>query len=333
MRAVVLTDPGGPSTLRVEQVPAPVAGPGELLVEVTAAGVNRADLLQVAGQYPPPPGAPAWPGLEVSGTVVGMGPDLAAGPDPRDGRSWRVGDRVAALLPGGGYAEWVTVPAGLALRVPDSLHPSDAAALPEALATVWSTLRAARFTPDETLLVRGGSGGVGTVAVQIGRALGARVLATAGGPARCGRVRALGADVVVDHSEPGVAQAVLAATGGAGVDVVLDVLGAGGLAENLAVLATGGRLAVIGLQRGRHGDLDLGLLLERRAAVLGTTLRSRPLVEKLAILADVRANLWPLVADGRVRPVVHARLPLDQAARAHRMLAGGEVFGKLLLEP
>jgi putative PIG3 family NAD(P)H quinone oxidoreductase len=330
VRAVVVTGQSGAHALRVEEVPAPVPGPGELLVEVVAAGVNRADLLQAAGQYPPPPGAPPWPGLEVSGRVVALGPGVGSAPDDEP---WRVGDAVAGLLPGGGYAEWVTLPVGLALRVPAALHLPDAAALPEALATVWSTLRAAHLAPHETLLVRGGSGGIGTVAVQLARALGVRVLATAGGEARCRRVGGLGADVVVDHREPGLVPAVLEATGGAGVDVVLDVLGAGGLAENLAVLATGGRLAVIGLQRGRHGDLDLGLLLERRATVLGTTLRSRPLAEKVQIMADVRAVAWPLVAEGRVRPVVHTRLPLERAAEAHRLLATGEAFGKVLLEP
>ncbi len=353
MRAVVIT---GPGTLAPADVPEPAAGPDELLVEVSAAGVNRADLLQASGSYPPPAGAPDWPGLEVSGTVLAVGGAVAG---------WAPGDRVAALLPGGGYAERVAVHAGLALRVPDegggsvpdeaaagggaglvgtlglvgplglvgTLGLVEAAALPEALATVWSTLTAARLAAGETLLVRGGSGGIGTVAVQLAHAMGARVIATAGGPQRCERVRALGAEVVVDHRVPGLVDAVLAATGGAGVDVVLDVLGAGGLTDNLAVLADGGRLAVIGLQKGARGTLDLGLLLSRRATLLGTTLRSRPLPQKLAILSAVREHTWPMVADGRVRPVIHTRLPLAEAGEAHRLMAAGEVFGKVLLIP
>ncbi|HEY0117997.1 MAG TPA: NAD(P)H-quinone oxidoreductase, partial [Cellulomonas sp.] len=301
MRAVVITRPGGPEVLDLRDVPEPDPGPSDLLVDVVAAGVNRADLLQTAGYYPPPPGAPAWPGLEVSGTVSAVGSAVGG---------WAVGDRVAALLPGGGYAERVAVPAGLALRVGAGLDLVDAASLPEALATAWSTLTQAGLAPGESVLVRGGSGGVGTVAVQLARAAGAHVLATAGGPERCARVRTLGAEVVVDHREPGVPDAVLAATGGRGVDVVLDVLGAGGLAENLAVLARDGRLAIIGLQRGRTGELDLGLMMDKRATLLVTALRSRTLAAKLAIMADVREHVWPMVADGRIRPVVHARIPL-----------------------
>lgn len=322
MRAIVITRPGG--FLDLQEVPEPVVGPGDLLLEVAAAGVNRADLLQAAGHYPPPAGAPAWPGLEVSGTVAAVGPQVSG---------WTVGDRAAALLTGGGYAQRVAVPAGLALRVPDELDLVDAAALPEALATAWSTFTRAGLAAGESVLVRGGSGGIGTVAVQLAGAAGTQVLATAGGPERCARVRELGASVVVDHREPGVVAAVRSATGGRGVDVVLDVLGAGGLAENLAMLADDGRLAVIGMQQGRRGELDLGLMMERRATVLVTALRSRPLAQKLAIMADVRDRVWPMVAAGRVRSVVHARLPLAQAGEAHRAMAAGEPFGKILLLP
>lgn len=310
--------------MQVDEVADPVAGPGELLVEVAAAGVNRADVLQRQGHYPPPPGAPQWPGLEVSGVVAALGPGT-------DG--WTVGDRVAALLPGGGYAERAVATAALCLPVPDGLGTVEAAALPEALATVWSTLQAARFADGDTLLVRGGSGGVGSVAVQVGRALGHRVLATAGGADRCARVRELGADVVVDHRLPDVAGRVLDATDGRGVDVVLDVLGAGGLAENVAMLADDGRLAVIGMQQGRRAELDLGLLMERRATVLATALRSRPLAQKVAIMAEVADRLWPLVASGAIRPVVETRIPLAQAARGHQLMEAGAAFGKILLVP
>ncbi|WP_309134024.1 NAD(P)H-quinone oxidoreductase [Cellulomonas sp.] len=337
MRAVVVTRPGGPEVLRVEDVPEPVPGPGELLVQVVAAGVNRADLLQREGHYPPPPGAPAWPGLEVSGIVVGVGPDAADAPGGRGGlpagAGPRVGDPVVALLAGGGYAERVTVAASHALPPPDGVGLADAAALPEAVATVWSNLRAARLAPGETLLVHGGSGGVGSVAVQLGRALGARVVATAGGAQRCTRVAALGADVVVDHREEDVPARVREATDGRGVDVVLDVLGGRALGTNVSLLAEGGRLVVIGLQQGRRGELDLSALMARRGSVIGTTLRDRPAAQKAAIMAEVAEHVWPLVAAGRVHPVVHARLPLHEAGEAHRLLASGEVLGKLLLEP
>lgn len=322
----MITEPGEPDVLAVADVPDPVPGPRELLVEVAAAGVNRADLLQRAGRYPAPAGAPPWPGLEVSGTVVGRGDGL--GPD-----DLQVGDRVAALLAGGGYAERVVVPAELALRIPEGVSTVDAAGLPEALATVWSNLRAARLSPGENLLVRGGSGGVGSVAVQLARALSTRVIATAGGPGRTARVQGLGADVALDHREPGLVERVLDATDGHGVDVVLDVLGAGGLADNLAMLADDGRLVVIGLQQGRRAELDLSALMAKRASVLGTLLRSRPHHQKVAIMDGVRRHVWPFVADGSVVPVVHARLGFDQAADAHRMLESGEAFGKVLLLP
>lgn len=327
MDVVEVKSPGGPDQLRVAARPDPEPGPGEVLVRVAAAGVNRADLLQREGRYPPPPGAPDWPGLEVSGVVAGHGPEV-------DASVWPLGARVAALLPGGGYATAVTVPAGLLLPVPDEVDLVDAAGLPEALLTSWTNLvDAGRLAAGEVLLVQGGSGGVGSVAVQLGAALGAHVVATAGGAERAERCRELGARTVVDHRTADVVEAVRTATDGHGADVVLDVLGAGGLATNLAALATEGRLVVIGTQRGARGELDLGLLMAKRGSVIGTTLRARPLVEKERIVADVRAHAWPMLSDGRLRPVVHARLPLDRAADAHRLLDSGEVFGKVLLVP
>lgn len=322
----MVTEPGEPDVLAVEEVPDPLPGPRDVVVEVAAAGVNRADLLHRAGHYPPPAGAPAWPGLEVSGTVVARGTDLG-------GDDLQLGDQVAALLPGGGYAERAAVPAELALRVPDGLSTVDAAAFPEALATVWSNLRAARLSPGESVLVHGGSGAVGSVAVQLARALGVRVLATAGGPQRTARVHELGADVALDHRDPGLVERVLDATQGRGVDVVLDVLGAGGLADNLAMLADDGRLVVVGMQKGRRGELDLGLLLAKRASIQGALLRSRPHVQKVAIMDGVRRHCWPFVADGSVVPVVHARVGFEHAADAHRMVESGEAFGKVLLIP
>ena len=325
MRIIEVTSPGGPDRLVPAVRPDPAPGAGEVLVRVAAAGVNRADLLQREGRYTPPPGAPDWPGLEIAGVIMGHGPDV-------DSSAWPLGARVAALLPGGGYAEAVTVPAGLLLPVPEAIDLVVAAGLPEAACTAWSNLvDAGRLTAGEVLLVQGGSGGVGSVAVQIGAALGAHVIATAGGPERAARCRDLGARTVVDHRSQDVAEAVRAATDTHGADMVLDVLGAGGLATNLAALATGGRLVVIGTQHGARGEIDLGLLMARRASVIGTTLRARPLAEKERIVADVRAHVWPMLADGRLRPVVHARLPLDRAGDAHRLLDSGEVFGKILL--
>ncbi|KSW30264.1 NAD(P)H-quinone oxidoreductase [Cellulomonas sp. B6] len=337
MRAVVVDSPGGPEALSLVELPDPVPGPGQLLLDVAAAGVNRADLLQRAGHYPSPPGAPPWPGLEVAGTVVAVGPPLAADrgstgttgtvPVPA------VGDHVAALLAGGGYADRVTVDATHVLPVGSTEDLVDAAGLPEALATLWSNMRAAHLAPGETVLVQGGSGGVGSVAVQALHALGHRVIATAGGPARCARVADLGADVVVDHRAQDLAEVVQDATDGRGVDVVLDVLGGRALRDNVRLLAEGGRLVVIGLQQGARGELDLPSLMARRGSVIATTLRDRPAADKTRIVADVHEHLWPLVRDGRVRPVVQERVPLADAGRAHTMLEAGDVFGKLLLVP
>ena len=315
--------PDGSAGLGLRLVPDPEPGPGQVLLAVAAAGVNRADLLQRAGHYPPPPGASSVLGLEVSGTVVGVGA----------GTGWAVGTPVVALLDGGGYAELAIAPEGQVLRAPAGLALVDAAALPEAAATVWSTLAAASLAPGEWLLVHGGSGGVGSLAVQIAAAMGAHVAVTAGGPDRAARCAALGAEVTIDHHAEDFVARVRDATDGRGTDVVLDVVGGAYLGRNLEALAVGGRLAVIGLQRGSRGELDLGRLLARRATVLGTTLRSRPAGEKAEIMTAVAEHVWPMVADGRVRPVVHERLPLAQAERAHALLASGEVFGSLLLIP
>jgi len=315
--------PGGPEVLVESFLDDPVPGPGEVLIDVAAAGINRADLLQREGHYPPPPGAPAWPGMEVSGTVAALGPGTTG---------WAVGSRVCALLGGGGYAERVTAPANHLLPVPAGLDLVDAAGLPEAVCTAWTNLvDAGRLSPGERVLIQGGSGGVGSVAIQLARALGARVATTAGGPERAAACAALGAELVVDHRAEAFAPAVLAWTGGRGVDVVLDVLGAAAFAANLEALALGGRLVVIGLQQGRIAELDLAVLLNRRASVIGTTLRSRSAEEKAAIVAAVRTHVWPMLDDGRLHPVIHARLGFDQARAAHELLESGAVFGKVLL--
>lgn len=327
MRAIEISRPGGPEVLAEAIRPDPVPGPGEVLLRVAASGVNRADLLQRQGHYPPPPGASDIPGLECSGVIAGLGPDVTG---------WQEGDRVAALLDGGGYADLVVVPAAQLLTVPDHVDLVDAAGLPEAVCTAWSNLvMVGQLTREDVVLIQGGSGGVGSVAIQLAAAMGARVAATAGGPDRVERCVALGAQIGIDHRTEDTGARMADATSGHGADVILDVLGAGGLAANVRTLATGGRLVVIGLQQGRRAELDLGALMVKRASVHGTTLRSRPPAEKAAIVADVTAHAWPLLGpnDIRLRPVIHARVPLAQAADAHALLESGEVFGKVLLVP
>ena len=323
MRAVTIREPGGPDVLTVGEVPDPVPGPGEVLVAVAATAVNRADVMQRQGHYPPPAGAPAWPGLECSGTVTAVGTGV---------EGWSAGDEVCALLAGGGYAEQVVVPAEQVLPVPAGVPLADAAALPEVACTVWSNVfMAAGLQRGETLLVHGGSSGIGTFAVQLAVAMGARVAVTAGSPEKLARCAELGASTGVDYREQDFVAEVRAATGGRGADVVLDNMGAKYLSRNVDVLAPGGRLVVIGLQGGRIAELDLSVLLAKRAAVLATSLRARPPAEKAVIVAQVRRLVWPLVADGTVRPVIHARLPLDRAADAHRLLESSAHVGKILL--
>ncbi len=323
MRAVVITSPGEPEVLRVAEVPDPVAGPGEVLVQVTAAGVNRADLLQRRGAYPPPPGTPEYPGLECSGRISALGPGVTG---------WQPGDEVCALLAGGGYAEQVAVPAGQLLPVPAGVSLTEAAGLPEAACTVHSNVAGlARLAAGQTLLVHGGASGIGTMAIQLAKAIGARVACTAGSAAKLARCRELGADLAVSYRDEDFVAAVSEFTGGAGADVILDIIGGPYLPRNVAALAPGGRLTVIAVQGGPRGELDLGLLMRKRASVYGTTLRARPLAEKAAIVAAVRAEVWPLVSAGRVRPVIDRVLPLADAAAAHRLLEEGGQFGKVLL--
>jgi putative PIG3 family NAD(P)H quinone oxidoreductase len=323
MKAVVITEPGGPEVLTIAEVPDPVAAPGEVVLQVAASAVNRADLMQRMGFYPPPPGAPTWPGLEASGTVVEVGDGV---------EGWSVGDRAAALLSGGGYAERVAVPAGQLLPVPGGIDLVDAAALPETICTVWSNVfMLAGLQPGETFLVHGGSSGIGTTAIQLASQVGARVAVTAGTAHKLARCAELGAQILVNYREQDFVEVIREATGGHGVDVVLDNMGAKYLARNVDLLAVNGRLVVIGLQGGRTAELDLGTLLAKRAAVLATSLRARPVNEKSAIVASVRENVWPLVASGAVRPVIHTRLPLDQVVEAHRLVESSQHIGKVLL--
>ncbi len=323
MRAVVITTPGGPEVLRPEDVPDPVPGPGEVLVEVRAAGVNPADALQRMGAYPPPPGAPPYPGLECSGRISALGPGVTG---------WQAGDEVCALLAGGGYAERVAVPAGQLLPVPDGVSLTDAAGLPEAVCTVHSTVFGqARLAPGETLLVHGGAGGIGTMAIQLAKAFGARVVCTSGTPAKLARCRELGADLAVSYTEDDFVAAVADFTSGRGADVILDIMGGPYLARNTEALATGGRLMVISVKGGSRAELDLGQLMRKRASVLASTLRARPGGEKSAIVAAVRARVWPLISTGKVGPVIDRVLPMAEAAAAHQLLAEGRHTGKILL--
>ncbi len=325
MHAVVVTEPGDPDVLRWLEVPDPVPGPGEVVIEVAASGVNRADLMQREGHYPPPPGAPPYLGLECSGRVRSLGDGVTG---------WRPGDEVCALLAGGGYAEQVVVPAGQLLPLPGKVDMTEAAAFPETACTVYANVfQLAGLTSGETLLVHGGSSGIGTMAIQLGKAFGARVACTAGSPEKLARCRELGADVAINYREEDFVAALLDATGGAGADVILDIMGASYLARNLAALATGGRLVIIGRQGGSRAEIDLGVLQGKRASVHATTLRARPANEKAAVVAAVRDHVWPLIDAGKVAAVIDRTLPMSQAAQAHRAVAASEHIGKIVLVP
>ncbi len=323
MRAITITSPGGPEVLQIAEVPDPVPAEGEVLIDVAAAGLNRADLLQRQGMYPPPPGAPEYPGLECAGTIAALGAGVTG---------WQVGDQVCALLSGGGYAERVAVPAGQVLPVPAGLSVTEAAALPEVACTVYSNVvQVAGLRAGETLLVHGGASGIGTLAIQLGKALGAQVACTAGSRAKLDRCRELGADLAIGYRDTDFVAAVSEFTGGRGADVILDIMGAAYLDRNVAALAQDGRLVIIGLQGGTRAEIDLNAMLRKRASLHATSLRSRPVDQKAAIVAGVRDVVWPLVSAGRIRPVIDATVPLAEAARAHAMLEDGQHVGKILL--
>ena len=323
MKAITLPEPGGPDALVLDDVPDPLPRPGEVVVEVVAAGVNRADVMQRQGFYDPPPGSSAYPGLEVSGRVVQLGEGV---------EGWAVGDEVCALLTGGGYAEKVAVPAGQLLPVPAGVDLEVAAALPEVTCTVWSNVfMTANIQPGEVLLIHGGGSGIGTMAIQLGREVGARVAVTAGSPEKLEVCRELGASILVNYRTEDFEQAVRDATEGHGADVILDNIGAKYLAQNVGLLAVNGRLVVIGLQGGRSGEINLGAMLAKRCALVATTLRARPAAEKAAIVAAVREHVWPLIGDGRIRPIVHATYALADAPAAHREMEASSHIGKLLL--
>ena len=304
---------------------APVAGTGEVLIDVVAAGLNRADVQQRKGFYPPPPGASEIPGLEVSGRIAGFGPGVT--------KAFSIGDKVVALLAGGGYAQRVAVPAGQVLRIPDGVDLVTAASLPEVAATVYSNLiMTAQLQPGETVLIHGATGGIGTMAIQLAKAFGARVATTAGNAEKVGTAKAfLGADIAINYAEEDFPASLRAQNGGKGADVILDVVGAKYLGRNVDALADYGRLVVIGLQGGAKAELDLGQLLRKRGAIIATALRPRPVEEKTVIMNAVRDAVWPMLTDGRIRPLVAKTFPLDQAAAAHAYFDSGDHVGKVLL--
>lgn len=323
MRAIVVTKPGDAAVLAWQEVPEPVAVPGEVIVDVAAAAVNRADILQRQGMYPAPPGAPEWLGLECSGTVAALGPGVT---------SLSVGDEVCCLLSGGGYAERVAVPAGQAMPLPAGVDLITAAGLPEVACTVWSNLvMVAHLQRGEWLLVHGGGSGIGTMAIQVARALGARVAVTAGSADKLAACAALGAEVLINYREQDFVEVIAAETGGRGVEVILDNMGAAYLERNIASLAPGGRLVVIGMQGGVRAEIDLGSLLRRNGTIHATTLRGRTPEQKAEICAQVERHVWPWIAAGIVKPVIGRVMPLTDAADAHRALEAGEVTGKIVL--
>lgn len=325
MRAIEISEPGGAEVLRIVEVEDPSPGAGEVLIDVVAAGVNRADVMQRLGHYPPPKGASPLPGLEVSGRIAAIGDGV---------EGWSIGDEVCALLDGGGYAEQVVAPAAQVLPVPSGVDLVEAAGLPEVACTVWSNVfMTAGLQPGEWLLVHGGSSGIGTMATQLATALGSHVAVTAGTQEKLDFCASLGADVLVNYKDADFVEEVRSGTGGHGADVILDNLGAKYLPRNVDVLATNGRLVVIGLMGGRKGELDLGMLLAKRAAVIATSLRARPGAEKAAIVAAVREHVWPLIDSGQVRPIINSTHPLAEAADAHREMEASTHIGKILLTP
>jgi putative PIG3 family NAD(P)H quinone oxidoreductase len=323
MQAIVIEQPGDESVLQLGSAPDPVLGPGQVRIAVAASALNRADLLQRQGMYPPPPGASPILGLECSGVISELGEGVSG---------WKVGDRAMALLAGGGYAEQVVVDAGSCMPVPPNLDLVEAAGLPEVCLTVFlNVFQLGGLEAGGWLLVHGGGSGIGTAAIQMAREAGARVIVTAGSDEKCARCRELGADVAVNYREADFAEAVAEATGGAGVDVILDSIGAPYLEGNLASLAVGGRLVLIGLMGGAQAEIGLGALLMRRLQVMGSTLRARPEAEKAELAQAFLARFGDSVASGAIRPIVHEVLSLEHAAEGHRRMKASEHFGKILL--
>jgi hypothetical protein len=323
MRAIVCSQPGGPEVMAWLEVEDPIPGVDEVLIDVAAVGLNRADVLQRKGFYPPPPGASNYLGLECSGVISAVGANVTA---------WKIGDQVCALLTGGGCAEKVVVPAGQLLPVPAGVSLIDASALPEIAATVWSNVAMlAHLREGETILIHGGTSGIGTMAIQVARQLGARVIVTCGTQVKVQAALDLGADFAINYTQSDFADEVNTITQGKGVDVILDVMGAKYLQSNVASLAANGRLVVIGLQGGTKGEIDLNRLLSKRAAVLATSLRMRPVAEKAAIIDSVREHLWPLIESGTIKLVIDHYFPIEQIAQAHERMETSQHIGKIVL--
>lgn len=325
MRAVEIVRPGGPEVLVATTRPMPQPGPGEVLIQVAAAGINRPDVLQRKGGYAPPPGASDLPGLEVAGTVAAAGPGV---------ERWQVGDAVCALVAGGGYAEYCVAPAPQCLPVPDGLSMREAGAMPETFFTVWTNVfDRGRLQAGETLLVHGGSSGIGTTTIQMAKALGATVYATAGSAAKCEACRRLGADLAIDHTQEDFVAAVKAASADKGVDVILDMVGGDYTARNLEALAVEGRLVQIAFLRGSKVDLNLQPVMAKRLTITGSTLRPRTVAQKAAIADALAERVWPLVAAGRLRPPIFRTFPLAEAGAAHALMESNAHIGKIVLEP
>ncbi|MDM7941869.1 MAG: NAD(P)H-quinone oxidoreductase [Hydrogenophaga sp.] len=326
MQAVEISSFGGPEVLRLGERPVPVAAAGEVLIRVSASGVNRPDVLQRTGNYPVPPGASDIPGLEVAG-VIASG-DAAA----MEAAGLKPGDRVCALVAGGGYAQWCVAPVGQCLPVPDGLDDIAAASLPETFFTVWSNVfDRARLQPGETLLIQGGTSGIGVTAIQMAKALGARVIATAGSDEKCAACVALGADHAINYKTQDFVATVADLTGGRGVDVVLDMVAGPYVAREIDCLAEDGRLVIIAVQGGVKAEFNAGLVLRRRLTITGSTLRPRPIAFKTAIAQALRDRVWPLLAQGQIKPVIHQVFPAGEAAAAHALMESNRHIGKLVL--
>ncbi len=323
MKAVEIAQPGGPEVLKPCERPLPQPGQGEVLVKVAAAGVNRPDVEQRKGTYPPPPGASDIPGLEIAGTVAALGPGAAG---------LKVGDAVCALVSGGGYAEYCTAPVPQCLPVPKGLGMVEAAALPETFFTVWQNVfDRARLKRGETILIHGGSSGIGTTAIQMAKAIGARVLATAGSDEKCAACTKLGADRAINYNTQDFVEATLADTNKKGADVILDMVGGKYFERNIAALAIEGRLSLIALLGGREAKIDLGLVLRKRLTVVGSVLRARPVAEKGAVADALRREIWPLVEGGKIKPVIDSTFALADAAKAHTRMETSAHVGKIVL--
>jgi putative PIG3 family NAD(P)H quinone oxidoreductase len=323
MIAIAISRPGGPEVLQPTEVPVPRPGPTEVLIRVAAAGVNRPDLMQREGKYPPPPGASDIPGLEVSGTITARGVSV---------ERWREGDSVCALVSGGGYAEYCVAPEGQCLPIPAKLDLVSAGGVPEAFFTVWTNVfERGRLRHGESLLVHGGSSGVGTIAIQMAHAFGARVFATAGSAEKCRACEQLGAERAINYRSEDFGAVIMQVTDGRGVDVILDIVGGPYFARNLASLALEGRLVQIAVLHGATAEINLVRLLRQRLTITGSTLRARTVEEKSSIASVLEREVWPLLEAGKIRPVIHSKFPLTQAAEAHRLMESGSHIGKILL--